>query len=82
MSFVSVRVDQEVVDVDNYILEVPEYAFHELLKRGWASQQSHWGSDPVKLSFSWNGESRQWLGFFVQLHLPESGCAIQGQEDT
>jgi hypothetical protein len=42
MSFVSVRVDQEVVNVDNYILEVPEYTFHESLKRGWASQQSHW----------------------------------------
>ena len=37
MSFVSVRVDQEVVDVDDYVLEVPEYALHELLKRGWAS---------------------------------------------
>jgi len=43
MSFVSVLVDQEVVDVDDYILEVQEYAFHESLKRGWASRQSSSG---------------------------------------
>ncbi len=41
MSFLSVRVDQEVIDVDDHVLEVPEYAFHESLKRGCSSQQPH-----------------------------------------
>jgi len=36
MSFVSVQVDQEVADVDDHVLEVPEYTLHEFLKRGWA----------------------------------------------
>ncbi len=38
MSLVSVWVDQEVVDEDDYVSEVPEHAFHESLKRGWAPQ--------------------------------------------
>ncbi len=35
----------------------------------------------MKLTFPWNGESRQWLRFFVQLHLPESGGEVQGLEN-
>ena len=35
----------------------------------------------MKLSFPWNGESRQWLRFVIQLHLPESGCEVQGGKD-
>jgi len=72
-----VGVDQQVIDVDDHILEVPEYTLHESLKRGWATQQSHGRGDPVELSFSWDSESGQWLGFFVQLHLPESGSEVQ-----
>ena len=35
----------------------------------------------MKLSFPWNGESRQWLRFVIQLHLPESGGEVQGREN-
>ena len=35
----------------------------------------------MKLSFSWNGESRQWLRFVIQLHLPEAGGKVQGGEN-
>jgi hypothetical protein len=38
MPFVGVRVDQEVIDVDDHILEVPEYSFHSALKGCWAAQ--------------------------------------------
>ncbi len=34
----------------------------------------------MELAFSWNGESSEGLGFFVQLHLPESGGEVQGGE--
>ncbi len=27
-----VRVDEQVINVDDYVLEVPEYSFHESLK--------------------------------------------------
>ncbi len=77
-----VGVDQQVVDVDDHILEVPEYTLHESLKRGWATQQSHRRGDPVELSFPCDSESSQWLGFFVQLHLPESGSEVQRQENA
>ncbi len=73
----SVRVDQQVVNLDDHVLEVLEYAFHESLEGGWATQQSHRQGDPVELSFPWDGESGQWLGFFIQLHLPESGSEVQ-----
>ncbi len=33
------------------------------------------------MAFSWNRESGEWLRFFVQLHLPESGGEVQGGED-
>ena len=78
MPFVCVGVDQEVVNVDDHILQVAEDSFHESLKRGWAPQKSHGRGDPVKLTFPWNGESRQWLRFIIQLHLPESGGEVQG----
>jgi len=32
MPFMSVRVDQEVVDVDDHVLKVTEYSFHQVLK--------------------------------------------------
>ena len=35
----------------------------------------------MKLSFPWNGESRQWLRFVIQLHLPEAVGKVQGGED-
>jgi len=38
----SVRVDQQVVNLDDHVLEVPEYSLHESLKRCWATQESHW----------------------------------------
>ncbi len=41
MPFMCVRVDQEVVNVDNHILQIAEDPFHESLKRGWAPQKSH-----------------------------------------
>ncbi len=77
-----VGVDQQVVDVDDHILEVPEYTLHKSLKRGWATQQSHWRGDPGELSFSWDSESGQWLGFFIQLHLPESESEVQRRENA
>jgi hypothetical protein len=36
---------------------------------------------PVKLAFAPNGESCQFLGIFVQLHLPETGSQVQGSEN-
>ncbi len=36
-----VGVDEQVINVDNYILEVPEYTIHESLKRCRATQKSH-----------------------------------------
>ncbi len=36
----------------------------------------------MELSFSWYGESGQWLGFVVQLHLPESRGEVQGGENV
>ena len=36
MPFVRVRVDQEVVNVYDHVLQVAEDSFHESLKRGWA----------------------------------------------
>jgi hypothetical protein len=77
-----VGMDQQVVDVDDHVLEVPKYALHESLKSGWAAQQSHWRGDPVKLSFPWDRESGQWLGFLVQLHLPESRSEVQRRENA
>jgi hypothetical protein len=35
----------------------------------------------MNLTFSRNGESGEWLGFFVQLHLPESRGEVQGVEN-
>ena len=35
----------------------------------------------MKLSFSWNGESRQWLRFVIQLHLPEARGKVQSGEN-
>ncbi len=32
MLFVCVRVDQEIVNVDDHVLEVLKYSFHETLK--------------------------------------------------
>jgi hypothetical protein len=43
-----VGVDQQVVDVDNHILEVPEYTLHESLKRGWEP------SSPIGEVTQWN----------------------------
>jgi hypothetical protein len=53
-----VGVYQQVIDVDDHVLEVPEYALHESLKGSWAAQQSHWRGDPVELSFP--GYSEGW----------------------
>ncbi len=35
----------------------------------------------MKLSFPWDGKSRQWLRFFIQFHLPEAGGEVQGGEN-
>ena len=77
VSFMGVGVNQEVVNVDDHVLEVAEDSLHQSLKGRRAPQKSHWWSYPVKLSFPGTGESRQWLGFLVQLHLPESRGEIQ-----
>ncbi len=36
----------------------------------------------MELAFSWDSESGDWLGFFVQLHLPESGSKVQCRENA
>jgi hypothetical protein len=41
VSFMGVRVNQEIVDVDDQILEVAEDSLHQLLKGCRASQKSH-----------------------------------------
>ena len=41
MPLVRVRMDQKVINVYDYVLEVAKYSFHESLKRGWAPQKSH-----------------------------------------
>jgi len=36
----------------------------------------------VELTFPWDSESGEWLRFFIQLHLPESGSKVQRREDA
>ncbi len=34
-------VDQQIINVNNDIGNIPEYPFHKVLKAGWASKESH-----------------------------------------
>jgi hypothetical protein len=81
MLFVSVHVDQKIIDVNQFIQNVTKNSFHEPLETGWTTQESHWRCDPMELTLAWNGKGCQFLRVFVQLHLPESGSEVQSGEN-
>jgi len=54
-------VKQNVIDIDQDVIDVPEYRLHQLLKTGWTAQKAHWRGDPVVLAFTRNRECSEWL---------------------
>ncbi len=74
------RMLKNFIDVNQDIVDVSKHSFNEALGTGWASEKTHWRSDPVKLTFSWNGESSQVLRISFEFHLPKTRSQIQCRE--
>ena len=66
------RVDDEVIDVDNDVIDAVDDGLHQALKACWTSEETHGGGDPFELSHARQGEGGVLSGFGVQQHLPES----------
>jgi hypothetical protein len=46
-------VEQNVINVDNNVDKALHGQFHQPLKTGWTSQETHWTDNPFKLSMAW-----------------------------
>jgi hypothetical protein len=75
-------VDQEVVDVHNYIGEAVDDGFHQTLKAGGAAQQAHGAGDPLKLAHVRHHDGCVRAGPGVQNHLPEASREDDGTENS
>ncbi len=53
MFFVSVCVEQKIINADQYIWNVAEDSFHEPLQTGWTTQEAHRRCDPMELALAW-----------------------------
>ncbi len=78
MFLVRRRVDEEVINVNNYIGEAVYNCLHEALEAGGAAQQAHRAGNPLKLAHAWHCESGVWACSWVQNHLPEPSGEVNG----
>ena len=74
--FVSGCVDDDIVDVNNYVANAIQDFLHEPLKGGRATQESHRRSNLFKLTVALSRERRKVAVLIVDGHLPEPGSKI------
>ncbi len=76
------RMDEKVVNVDDYIGESVDDSFHQALEAGQAAQQTHGTGDPLELTHPRHHEGCVRAGPGVQNHLPEANSEVNCTEDS
>jgi hypothetical protein len=71
-------VHQEVISIDDDIVDAVDHSLHKKFDAGWASQEPHVASNPLKLANAWHGKDSVGLSPWVHDHLPEYSIEING----
>ncbi len=80
--WVSGRLYQQVINIHDYIGKSIDHSFHQALKTGWASQQTHGTGDPLELAHTRHNEGCVWAGPGMQNYLPETGGEVNGTKNS
>ncbi len=74
--------NEQVINVHNYIGVSVDDSFHQALEAGRAAQQAHGAGDPLELAHTRHSEGCVWAGPGVPNHLPKPSSEVNCTEDS
>ncbi len=76
------KVDEKVINENNYTGEAVDDSFHQPLETGWAAQQSHGTGDLLELAHTRHSEGCVGPGPGMENHLPKTGTEVNSTENS